>query len=356
MKKKLSKVDVADLLGPTPISRVTDREIWSLLVTPQVQALLGPIESELLPAQLLETDAPLFPGDEVSNLNNNLLYGGQKGFVRFPYVATIYKTSYGALVIKRDPHKFKVSGWIGDVLKGKGEMIYKVALRDRRFDGTLRANDCALLDFPYDDKGNAPISKELSSVEVSIYAFSPGSRIVQACGDVELQAFVANPFTFLDRPQRFRQLFDIAWNSQRSPGQIAASIADVSKFIPAKFDLLATRKGYDLIEDAASHYHVAMFALAAGYRVTYEDQAQQLAALREGIERIKKSGIALTRPQESWVCVAQSLPVELIPAQIYLGGPKWMQDNISQDNFWFNKPLTDKARALVPGAIKREVK
>lgn len=51
----------------------------------------------------------------------------------------------------------------------------------------------------------------------------------------------------------------------------------------------------------------------------------------------------------------QSLPVELIPPQLYLGGPKWLQDNISQDNFWFNKPLTDKARAAVPGTIKREV-
>lgn len=352
--KKLSRVDVAEFLGPTPISRVTDKEIWTHLVSPQVKSLLGPIESTLQEPTLMETATPLFAGDEVSNLNNHLLYGGKQGFVRFPYVATIYKTTYGALVIKRDPNKFKISGWIGDIRKNKAELIYKCALRDRRYDGTLRGNDCALMDFTYDEKSNAPLSPNLRSVEVSIYAFQPGSRIAQASGDFELEQFVANPFTFLDRPELFRKLLDRAWKSQRSPGQVAASISDVAKFIAPKFDLVAARKGYDLLEDAASHYHVAMFALAVGYRITYEDQAKQFAALHDGIQRIKKSGVELTRPQESWVAVAQSLPVELIPPQLYLGGPKWLQDNISKENFWFNKPLTDRARNAIPGTIKRE--
>jgi hypothetical protein len=355
MRKKLSKVDVTELLANAPISRVSDIEIWTHLVSPQVKSLLGPIESTMIGPTLMETAHPLFTGDEISNLNNHLLYGGKSGFVRFPYVATVYKTTYGALVIKRDPNKFKVSGWIGDVRKGKADLIYKCALRDRRYDGTLRGNDCALMDFTYDQKDNAPISPELKSVEVSIYAFQPGSRIGQASGDFQLESFVANPFTFLDRPELFRQHFDRIWNSQRAPGQVAASISDVAKFIAPNFDLIAARKGYDLLEDAASHYHVAMFAQAVGYRITYEDQAKQFAQLQEGIQRIKKSGVELSRPQESWVAVVQSLPVELIPPQLYLGGPKWLQDNISQDNFWFNKPLTDKARAAVPGTIKREV-
>lgn len=351
---KISEVDVASLLGPTPISSVTDAEIWSLLLSPQVKALLGPIESIVGPT-LLETTTPLFPGDEVSNLNNNLLYGGKTGFVRFPYVATIYKTTHGALVIKRDPTKFKVSGWIGDIEKGKAELFYVVALRDRRYDGTLRANDCAMLGFPYDDPAfNLPLPHGLNSVEISLYAYMPGSRISHASGDVELEAFVANPFSFQDRPELFRKLFDKAWTTQRGPGQIAASIPDVARFVAPNFETVAIAKGYDAIEDAASHYHVAMYAFAMGYRCTYENDAKELAALKAGIEAIKKSGIKLTRPQESWVAVAQSLPTELIPQGLNLGGPKWIQDNISQKNLWFNKPLNQKAKDLLVAPIKRD--
>ena len=353
--KKLSKTNVAELLGPTPISRVTDTEIWSLLLSPQTKSLLGSVESIVYGPTVLESDKPLFDGDEVSNLNDHRLYGGQNGFVRFPYVVTVYKTAYGSLVIKRDQHKFKVQGYVGDVFKGKSELIFMAALRDRRYDGTLRGNDCALLNFPYDDKSNGPLPGGVKSVEVSVYAFAPGSRISHACGDLELEAFVANPFKFLDRPELFRKHFDRAWTSQRAPGQIAAPIGDLAKYVAPKFDILAQRKGYDFIEDAASHYHVAMYALAVGYRVTYEDQARVVAELKSGIERIKASGVKLTRPQESWVCVAQSLPTELIPPQLYLGGVKWPQDNISQDNLWFNKPLTEQARLLIPGALKREL-
>lgn len=350
---KLNRVDVADLLGPTPISRVTDAEIWSLLISPQTKSLLGRIESVLMPPTVHESSQPLFLGDEVSNLNEHKLYGGKPGFVRFPYIVTIYKTTYGALVIKRDAHKFKLTCWVGDLLKGKAELVYKGALRDRRFDGSLRANDCSLLDFPYDSKVNAPLPHGVSGVEVSVYAFMPGSKISQACGDRELESFVGNPFRYLSDPQTFRKLFDRAWESQRAPGMVGAPIADVARYVAPNFDKVAIRRGYDFIEDAASHYHVAMYATAMGFRCTYEDQARELAALKAGIERIKQAGVNLTRPQESWVCVLQSLPQEFIPESLYLGGPKWMQDNISQDNLWMNKPLSDKGKQLIPGPIAR---
>ena len=348
---KLSQVKVADLLGPAPISSVTDAEIWTHLVSPQTKSLLGEIESIAHETQLHETSSPLFAQDDVSNLSDHKLYGGQNGFVRFPYTATIYKTSHGYLVIKRDHFKFKVFGYIGDIFKAKGELIYKYALRDRRFDGTARANDSSLLDFPYDHKCNSPLP--LNGVEISLYAFAPGSRIVQACGDSELEAFVANPFKFLDRPELYLKLFERAWKSQRSPGQIGSSIPDVAKFIAPNSDMIAASKGYDFIEDAASHYHVAMYASAAGYRCTFADQAQQLATFRAGIERVKANGVSLSRPQESWICALQSLPKELIPSQLYLGGLVWMQDNISQDNLWMNKPLSERAAALIPGPLKR---
>lgn len=350
---KISEHNVAELLGPTPISGVTDAEIWSLMLSPQTKALLGPIESVTVP-QVVESASPLFPGDDVSNLNGNLIYG-KPGFIRFPYVVTIHKTQHGALVIKRDPSKFRVTGWVGDIFAGKGEHIYTAALRDRRHDGTLRGNDCALMGFPYDDPiYNKPLPHNVKSVEISLYAFMPGSRIKQASGDEMLEAFVANPFTFLDRPEQFRKLFDQAWKTQRSPGQVGASIPDVARFVAPNFDTLAISKGYDFIEDAASHYHVAMYAMAMGFDCTFEDDAKELAALRAGIEKIKKSGVKLTRPQESWVCVAQSLPVDLIPQGLYLGGPKWMQDNISQKNLWMKKPLNQKARELIPAPIKRD--
>lgn len=350
---KFSKGKVGRLLGVTPIAETSDAQIWTHLVTPQVKALLGPIQSIDEP-KLLESNDPVYLGDPATNLNDHRLYGGKDGFVRFPYLVTYVRTAYGALIIKRDGLKFKAIGLHGDVAKGTAELIYKVALRDRRFDGTPRTNDSAILDFPYDDpRHNRPLHKELSGVEVSIYGFLPGTRIAQSPADKEFENFIANPFTFLDRPDLFLALFKRAWDSNRAPGQIAAPIPDVARLIAPKFELIARKKGYDLLEDAASHYHVAMFARSAGFRVSYEDQLKELVALSQGIQKLKDNGLKLTRPQESWVCVMQSLPVDLIPAQFYMGGAKWVQDNISQRNLWMNKPLSEKSLHLVPGQIVR---
>lgn len=351
MSSKLSKAKVADLLAPTPISRVSDAEIWSLLISPQTKALLGRVESTIQAPTLTESTQALFEGDEVTNLNGHLLYGNSSA-ARFPYIATVYKTANGVLVVKRDGVKFKASCWLGDPFRGKGEMIYKVALRDRRYDGTLRANDSALLDFPYDDVVNAPLPGDARSVEVSIYAFIPGSRISQTSGDTDLEAFVANPFVFVDRPEFFLEQFQKAWRSNRAPGQVGAPIPDVARFVGPRFDKVAMGKGYDFLEDAASHYHVVMFALAMGFRFTYAQQEAELAALKTGIESLKGKGVKLTRPQESWVCVLQSLPVDRIPEKFYLGGPRWLQDNISQDNLWMHKALSPRARQLFAAPLE----
>jgi hypothetical protein len=71
----------------TPISQVTDEEIWRHLVTPTVKGLLGSIvklESNLV----LDTVAGLFPGDEVTNLNGHMLADANgklsKNYVRYP--------------------------------------------------------------------------------------------------------------------------------------------------------------------------------------------------------------------------------------------------------------------------------
>ncbi len=343
------KHDVTQVVRVTPIAYVTDRRIWSVLVTPMVKALLGKIVSSRVERR--ETVEGLFPGDEASNLNDHRLYGGKTGFVRYPYLVSIYKTENGAFIVKRDGTKFEAFGWFGDIDKKQGELVFKAALRDRRYDGTLEANDTALVDFPYDDAVlNKTLPKDwgLKSVELSVYGFLPNSRVWQTCGDKEYDLFVEKPFLFLDRPELFLKYFKQVWTSNRGPGNNGAAVPDVSKLVPAQFEKIARGCGYDVIEVAPSHFHVAMWALSIGYRITDPEQQKNFDALTAGIKRLKQD-MKLTRIQESWVAVVQSLrPVELIPAGLYLGGPVWPQDNIGPQNLWMNKPLNEKALKFLP--------
>lgn len=343
---KFKSYDAAEMLGLTPIARtpVPDSMVWDQLLTPTVQALLGPITKFGEPT-LFETVTGHFPGDEATNLHGHLLYG-QKGFVRYPYISVCHRTAYGALVIKRDFRKLHVTAWIGEVESGKAEPIYLLALRDRRFDGTSAANDCAMLTFPYNDTCNRPITNELSSLEVSIYSFTPGSRIKDACGDLELDRFVEKPFTFLDRPELFLKLFDKAWASKRGPGQHAAPIKDTSKVLLPGIETVAKHCGYDLLEAAASHYHVAMWFRSNGYAISHQNDLDTMAALAAGLKRIRDEGTPLTRPQQSWVCALQNLPPHLIPEKLRLG-VKWPQDNISPQSLWVSKPVSQRAAKLV---------
>ena len=260
-------------------------------------------------------------------------------------------------IVKRDGTKFKALGFFGDMKKGQGELIFKAALRDRQFDGTTRANDSALVDFVgYDDaKFNSPLligGKKVKSVEISIYGFMPGSRTSDVCGDVELEKFFENPFRFLEQPERFRELFARAWRSKRGPGMVSNPVPDISKLVVPGFEKLARSKGYDFIENAPSHFHVAMWSKSVGYRFTDPAQDASIKALGEGIARLKAAGVKLTRAQESWVCVAQSLRSEFIPEGLDLKGPKWPQDNIGAQNLWMYKPITAKGEKLVADAAK----
>lgn len=344
---KSKKTDVAELLGFTPMTRVTDSFIWSTLVTPMVRAFLGEKRRGKVESQVISHAEPLFPGDEACNLNGHLIVGeGPAGKqIRFPYVAAIYRTVFGSMVIKRDAVKFKACAWFGNIDTGNAELIYQVAMRDRRFDGTLRANDSALMNYCYDDPCNAPlVPPSFSSAEISLYGFLPGTRFALTTGDFELERFIVNPFTFLDKPEQYLELFKRAWKTNRSPGQVSAPIPDVSRLIVPGLEKTAHRCGYDFLEDAASHYHVAMFAMAHGYSLTSLSDRAEFSALHAGIKRLKENGMKLSRAQESWVCAIQSLrPIELIPEGLYLGGPEWRQDNISQRNLWLHKPISKQA-------------
>ncbi len=338
--------NAAEMLGLTPLSRtpVPDSMIWEQLLTPTVKAMLGPVTSVGEP-QVFETTAGHFPGDEASNLNAHLI-DGQEGKVRYPYVSACHRTAFGALVIKRDLRKIRVCAWTGNVDTGNAELIYMIALRDRRFDGTREANDCALLGFPYDHPCNRPLSPELSSLEISIYSFLPGSRIKDACGDHELEKFVEKPFTFTGRPELFLKLFDRAWASNRAPGQHAAPVKDVAKLVLPGVENVARLCGYDMIEAACSHYHVAMWFTSSGFAFGYQHDAETMKSIAAGLKRIRDEGTPMTRSQQSWVCVLQNLPAELIPAKLRIG-VKWPQDNISQTSLWVAKPLSQAASQLV---------
>ncbi len=339
-------------LGITALTSITDEQIWTELFTPITQALLGEIvDCNISVKETVQGD---FPGDSVTNLNNHLLYGGQSGFVRMPYVESFYRTANGAFIVKRDGVKFKALGWLTDFKKGGAELIFECALRDRRFDGTARANDSALLSFAYDDpKYNSRLSIDgipiaASAVELSVYSFMPGSRILDASGDLELDLFVQKPYTFLDRPEMFLTLFNRVWKTTRAPGQHAYPIPDVSRLVLPGLARLARSVGYDFIQNAPSHYHVAMWVLKFGYRYVDPAQSQIVAQLTDGIKHIQANGIALTRQHESWVCVLQSLPADMIPDALYMQGVKWPQDNIGQESLWMYMPLHEGAKLLFP--------
>lgn len=349
---KFRKYDIGEMLGFTRIATVQDTEVWEHLLTPQVKALIGPIMRYGEP-QVMETVKGHFPGDEVTNLNKHQLYAGSMEHVRFPYLSTLHLTEHGALVIKRDALKVKAFCWVGDVMAGTAELVFITALRDRRYDGTLRANDTALLFWTYDHpEYHRILTPEARSVEVSIYSFLPGSRVLDTTGESEFDQFIEKPFTFLNRPQLFEEYFRRAWKTRRAPGQNAAAIQDVSKLALPAFEQIARSKGYDFVEAATSHYHVAMWFKSRGYRYSYDKDVQAMTKLGEGIKQVKDSGKRLTRTQESWLCVLQSLrPTDLIPEGLYFNGPLWPQDNVGPELLWMNKPLTEKAAQLVTGPL-----
>lgn len=343
---KFQHFDVAEMLGVTPVSRISDEDVWQHLITPATKGLLGPIIRSDGP-QVVETIAGAFPGDQVTNLNDHRLYGGKSDCVRFPYIRTSYKTAHGALVIKRDGVKVEAFAWSGDVEHGKGELMLKVGMRDRRFDGTPRANDSALVDYSYSDPIlHKRLSTELSSVELSCYAFLPGSRVSDVT-DEEFERFIENPFRFIADPKHFQELFNRAWNCKRAPGQVSASIVDVSKLIVPAFERLARARGYDLMEAAPSHYHVARWFQREGFSFSDPTQAKTFADIVAGLEKIRAAGHPLTRTQQSWTCVVQSLPAELIPAHLNMNGPLWPQTNTDDICLWMYRPLSDKAKALL---------
>ena len=343
-----SHVQVVESLGVAPISLISDQDLWNTLVTPLARGMLGEIVRADQP-RLTDKLQGLFDGDEATNLNDHRLYAGRTGFTRNYYLVSFYKTERGAFIVKRDTVKFEVFCWFGDVERGRGQLILKAALRDRRHDGTLRANDSPLIDFPYDDPAfNPPIGPGLKSVELSIYGFMPDTSVVQQLKDPELDRFVRNPYMFIDRPRVFMKHFRRAWKMDRGPGQNSLPLRDVSKQVMPAFCKLAEQAGYDVVELAASHYHVARWAMREGFKCSSSTQNAILDGFQNSFARVESSlNTTLTRQQQSWVCVIQSLPAKFVPRAFRLKGLRYPQDNIGQECMWLYKSVSDKAKAAL---------
>lgn len=348
------KHDTSLLARVSRIASIKDKVIWKVLVTPEVKRILGDfIDSRVDVSDRVAGD---FPGDEVSNLNDHRLYGGQTGYVRYPYSRCVYRFSNGLFIVKVDGGKFEAFVWKVDADSGVRECVFKAALRDRRFDGTPAADDCALSHYTYSDSVHHRrlAIGEHTSLEISIYGFKPGTRLA----DSEFDAFVEHPYQFLKHPEKFRQLFDKAWLSGRAPGQNAQPIDDVARLTPAAFVKIATQLGYDFLETAPSHWHVAKWFETRGYRYSSDAHAQLMARFQEGIDKVRIrlacQDRKLARNQEPWLCVLQHLAhpqvnrPDLIPDELRLPGLLWPQDNINPEVLWMNKPLNARAKRLLP--------
>ncbi|MBA3995066.1 MAG: hypothetical protein C0469_16230 [Cyanobacteria bacterium DS2.3.42] len=347
------KYDPAQMLGPSPLAKATDELVLTHMVSPQIKAFLGQQIGGRV--ELRDNQAGFFPGDEVSNINGNIIKGRNgEALVRFPYVSSLYEHKNGCLIIKRDFAKIKVFAWLGDYKNGKAELILSTALRDRRYDGTKQANDCSLLDYPYDDP---VLSKRLTvdgstadlvTAETSLYSYIPGSTIAKSGGGKQLDQFIAKPFAFMNRPKLFLRLFKRAWKLDRFPGQNSIPVPDVGKLAHAGWEAVAKACGLDALETCPSHYHVTLWNMAKGYHFSYAEQEANINAYKAGIQKLKDNGVQLTRPQEAWVCVLNSLePKELIPEHLRMDVPKWIQTCLDQESIWLVKPLSEKAVKLL---------
>lgn len=345
----LSREQINHYLGVQPIVMVDDNEIWRRLISPITKTILGKIKEATPTVTVIDTVQGEFPGDEVSNLNEHRINGEGAKRIRFPYLKSTYHTERGKLIIKRDQTKFVVLGWFGKPgREGHGQLIYKVAFRDRCFDGTPYANDCSLQDFPrHDPVLHKRMDVDALTVELSTYGFLPGSRVKDYLNEDEYEDFIAKPFKFVEQPEVFLKYFERAFKSALSPGQIAAPIPDMAAFMGPNVDRIALARGYEIAEGAASHYHVCRWGQTFGWRVTDPDKAAVIVQLTAELARLREKGVRLTRSQESWVCVLQSLPRKYIPNELYLGGVTWQHDGLNKNYLWMHKALSERTKGLL---------
>ncbi len=94
--------------------------------------------------------------------------------------------------------------------------------------------------------------------------------------------------------------------------------------------------------------------MSIGFKISDSVQAKTVEQFAAGLEKVRRDGTPLTRQQQSWLCVLQSLrPAELIPASLNLNGPIRPQNNVDNVCLWIHKPLTEKAQKMLSGKPAR---
>jgi hypothetical protein len=131
-------------------------------------------------------------------------------------------------------------------------------------------------------------------------------------------------------------------------------VEDFSHLVLTTCQEFVASRGYDAVLMATSHYHVCRWGMRNGYEIVEPDVAKTVEELTDCLEKMRKFGKHLTRAQESWVCAVQSLRRKYIPRGLYLGGPTWPQDNITQKSLWMAKPLTDRGALTLERAQSGE--
>ena len=327
--------------------RITDRHVLEHLLHDDVFALLGGRdEGRLVTAetvQVAEHDGGMFPGDGEH-------HAGRVHVRRYAYPK-------GVVTIKRNHNALKIHVHRGSLDRPDAlrEMV-KFKIRDRRYDGSPKANDSPLTDWVYHGATDAP---HPHAVELSIYSRDPRRYHGDVTGDHATGEFLAEPFS-LAGPEGFlpawRQAFERAGEEPLFPGQVAPSLPGAAQHFTGGVEALLAHMGYQRIDNLPSHWNVVHYLRKVGYEVPRTEDRQALAELRESLDhvnaaRAERGEPALTRAQEAWVVLLQSPAFRgkgVPPPDLDLGGrtyPLWLEDDGTARNIWMSKSIEGRKQS-----------
>ena len=342
--------DLARELGHKHVARaaqqITDRHVLEHLLHGDVFALLGGRdEGRLIAAetvQVTEHDGGLFPGDGEH-------HAGRVHVRRYAYPR-------GLVTIKRNHNSLKIHVHRGSLDRPEAlrEMV-KFKIRDRRYDGSTRANDSPLTDWVYHGATDAP---HPHAVELSIYSRDPRRYHGDVTGDHATAEFLAEPFSLAgseDFLPAWRRAFEHAGQAPLFPGQVAPSLPGAAQHFTVGVEALLAHLGYQRIDNLPSHWNVVHYLKKVGYEVPRAEDQQALADLRAALDhvnaaRAERGEPALTRSQEAWVVLLQSPAFRgkgVPPPDLDLGGkayPLWLEDDGTARNIWMSKSIQGRQR------------
>jgi hypothetical protein len=92
-----------------------------------------------------------------------------------------------------------------------------------------------------------------------------------------------------------------------------------------------------------------------GFKCVSAKDNATLDAFQGSFDRVGRAlGTPLSRPQQSWVCVIQSLPLKHIPRALRLNGPVYPQDNIAQECLWQYRAVSERAKQILDTPVQTE--